>query len=460
MTPFSSPANQSGYPQNNLLASFDSVVPEVRDLLFQNYGDQFLKEMKFLWDMNAKRAIKNASGGSHFEEDRYDSVLTVKANASTSGTTLRFTLANAEIEDVDGTLYVYPTETDLIYSPVTMERYQITSVTDNGTDVTIVATEISGTTATVPQAGDVYAVYSSAAAENSGQPEPSDSFWTQQTYKLQTIKTSDRVTGDAAVDKLWAEYTEDGKFVGNWVGFSRMRLEYLHLKKLVGAMILGKQGTAGNSTTTGMMEAFSTRANTIDISGGVDLTTLYETTDLLKTNSAGSNFIGLLTRYVNQPLQDALNEKYKNANIEQVRRQSANLIFGMGESSEGMYATNDFNCVTVNGVTYNLRLMDISFDPTVFGAGGETNQFANTAYFMPSTAGKDAQGGARRHMEVQYGANPAGGVDRLMKVWQTGANAPIPTNDIDNANTHFLSQIGLDFFALKQCAYWYDGSLS
>jgi hypothetical protein len=460
MTPNSSPANLAGYPQNNLLASFDSIVPEVRNLLFQNYGDQFLKELKFIYDMGAKRGIQNANGGFHFEEERYDSVVTVKANASTSGTTLRFTLDNNEIETIGGALYVYPQVTNILWNPSTGERFEIVSVTPSGSDVTIVANSTTGTTASVPVAGDKFGITTSAASENSGQPEPTDSYWAKINYNLQRIKTSDRVTGDAAGNKLWAEYTEDGKFVGNWLGFSRMRLEYLHLKKIIGMVVLGEKNTVGNSQSIGMMEAFSTRANTLDISGGVTLNSLYETVDLLKPNAAGNNFMVWLTRYPNNLLQPALQEEYKNANTQQVRRESANLIFGHNESSEGLFATNDFNCVIVNGITFNLRLFDLSYEPNVFGLSPETNQFAHTAYFMPSKSTTDQTGNARRHMELMYLSNPAGGVDRLMKVWQTGANAPVPTNDIDNHNTHFLTQAGLDFYAMKQCAYWYDGSLS
>jgi hypothetical protein len=259
---------------------------------------------------------------------------------------------------------------------------------------------------------------------------------------------------------LYAQTDELDNFVGNWIGFERMTIEWRHLKSIIGMTVLGKQGTAGNSTSNGMMETFGARANSLDISGGVDVDSLYETSDLLKPNSTPNNIIGLLGANIYTPLSKAIVQDLQNANIEQVRKKSAELIFGSGEQSEGMMATYDFNTVIINGQTFNLRSFDLSFDPVVFGLNRETNQFASTAYFMPSTKTSDAEGMPRRYMELNYLSNSAGRVDRLMSVVELGRNAAIPTNGVDNLTIDFLTQAGLDFYAMKQCAYWYDATLS
>lgn len=451
----------SGYAQSDLIASFDAVRPEFRDILFQNYGDQFSKDMRFLYDMNAKRAIQNSSGGFHFEEDRFDTVVTVKANAGTSGTTLSFTLAADEIDSVSGDRTSYPAIGDLIADMESMQRFEITNKTDNGSDTTITAISIDGQTAITPTVGKEYVIYSQASPENSDAPAAKDSYWTKYSYKLQRIRTTGAVTGDAAGDELFAQYTPDGKFVGNWVGFNAMTTEWRHLKAIIGMVVLGKQGTAGNDTSTGMMEAFSTRANTVDISGGVGYTSLQETVNLLKPNSTKSNHIGLICRNLSTDLFDDIRSDFANTNLNAVRQKSAELIFGNSAASDGLMATYDFNTVTINGFTFNLRLFDLSFDPNVFGNGdAATNQFSNTAYFMPSEATVDPTNTVRRHMELAYLSNSRGGVDRLMSVVKTGRNAPIPTNSIDHAQIDFLTQAGLDFYAMKQCAYWYNADLS
>lgn len=462
MIPNSVAPNTSGYPQGTtILASFDSIRPDFQKILFEQFGDQFSKEMRLLYDMNAKRAMKNATGGFHFEEDRFDTSITVKANAGTSGTTLSFTLADDEIEVVSGERTSYPNVGDLIWNPYNGQKFEILTKTDNGTNTTITATEINGQTAEVPSAGVQYGIYSAAYAENSGQPDARASYWTKINFVLQRVKTTGLVTGDAAGNELFPEYDESGNFVGNWLGFTRMRTEWEHLKKIAGTIVLGDQGTQGQSTTNGMMSQFAARANTLDISGGVDVDSLRETVDLLKPNSTPSNVIGLLTRQINRPLQEDLQQDLQNANIEQVRRKSAELIFGRGESSEGMMVTYDFNTTIIDGFTFNLRLFDLSYEPNTFGLGDPTlNQFTNTAYFMPSSRTVDAQDVTRRYMEMNYLSNAAGNVDRLMKVWELGANASTPTNDIDNLTINFLSQVGLDFFAMKQCAYWYNATLS
>lgn len=451
----------TGYSQSGLLASFDAVRPAFKTTLFQNFGDQFQKDMRFLWDLNAKRPIANVAGGFHFEEDRFDTAVTVKANASTTGSTLIFTLADAEIQTFNGARTSYPQINDFLIDPVNRKRYQITNKVDNGTDTTITAIETNGQAATTPVPGKKYGIYSSGSVENSGHDGAKNSYWTKQTFKLQNIKTQGLITGYAAVNELFPEYDQEGNFIGNWVGWTRMRTEWEHLKKLAGAMVFGKENSAGASQTNGMLEVFSTRANTLDISGGVDLDSLKDTVDLLKANSTPSNVMGLLCHGVNRPLQEALAVTKQDVNIASVREQSAALIFGRKESSMGLMATYDFNTVIVEGFTYNLRLFDLSYDPNLFGLGGTAgNYFVNTAYFMPSQGGVDAQGIARRHMEMSYASNPAGGVDRLMKVYDLGANAAIPTNDRDNLTTQFESHIGMDYFAMKQCAFWFDSSIA
>lgn len=462
LIPNASAPNLSGYGQSNILAVSDFVRPDFKTTLYNQYGDQFLKEFRLLEAMQAKRDIQRADGGFHFEEERYDSVITVAANAGTSGTTLGFTLNASQVTADSGFRTSYPNVGDLIVDMETMERFRIATKTDNGTVTTITATSIDGTNATPPTAGKQYAIYSNAYGENTGQPDARESYWTKIPFKLQKFKSSIRLTGDAAVNKLFPEVDEMGRFVGNWGGVLRTQGEFRHLKAMIGALILGKEATTGVSTTNGMMEVFSTRANSIDISGGVDLNSLKDLVDVLKPNSPMyNNYIGLICRNLVNPLMDDLVARGANNNIEQFRRTSAELIFGSGEQSEGLMGTFDFHTVTVNGFVFNFRLFDISYDPTVFGIGDpDTNQFANTAYFLPSAGGVDATGAFKRHLEMAIASNPEGGVNRRLKIWEEGANAPIPVGPVDNLTTYYLSQAGFDYFAMKQCGYFYNATLS
>jgi hypothetical protein len=209
-----------------------------------------------------------------------------------------------------------------------------------------------------------------------------------------------------------------------------------------------------------MMDRFLNRAQTVQSNGMSNpIGTIEDLIDVLKPVNAENNYMGWLCREVNRPLQNALLTEFQNANISAVRRQAAEIIFGEGDSSENMYATFDFECLVKEGMTFNLRAFDLSYDPKVFGLGGALNQFVNTAYFMPAGTGYDAQGASRRHMELAYGVNGDNGQDRMMKIWETGANAPVPTNSIDNRVTHYLTHFGIQFFSLKQCAIIYNEDL-
>lgn len=461
MNPNAFAQNTPGYGQSNILISaMDAVRPDFQEKLFKKYG-QFVKELLLLKRMQATRPIANSGGGFHFEEDFYDEYILVKANAGSSGSLLSFTLASSQIETVTGERTSYPNVGDLIYDPVTMTRGQILTKTDNGSDTTITAQSLDSSTWETPTANKKYGIYSNAYDENTGSPDARNSYWTKYNFKLQILKGAAAVSGTAAVDNLFPQYDEAGNFVGNWGGVSRTQEEFRLLKATMGQLVLGQQSSnAATSTTTGgMMDTFASRANSVDISGGVDIQTLSDLIDVLKPNNPDNHFIGLLCSEVNRPLQDALNQYYTNNNIVAVRQKSAEMIFGQ-ENSEGLMNTFDFNTVVKEGMTFNLRAFDLSYDPKVFGIDRSTNQFCSTAYFMPAGGGLDAQGTFRRHMELAYAVNRDNGQSRMMKIWETGANAPVPTNDVDNRVTNYLAHFGLDFFSLTQCGYWYNASLS
>ena len=462
MNPNSVNPNTPGYAQSSILAVSDFVRPDFQTKLFKQYG-QFMDELLLLKRMQATRPIRNASGGFHFEEDYYDNFIEVKADGDTAANILEFTIADSQIETVGSVRTVYVNEGDLIYDPIAMIRGQVTGVDiPPSGDITVTAKSLRGETWTVPTAGDKYGIYSNAYDENTDQPDAKSSYWEKFSFKLQTLKTSALITGNASIDQLFPETDEAGNFVGNWGGVQRTQAEFRHLKSTIGQLILGLESNQSgvSQTTHGMMDRFLNRAQTVQSNGMSNpIGTLEDLIDVLKPVNAENNYMGWLCREVNRPLQNALLAEFQNANISAVRRQSAEIIFGEGEASENMYATFDFECMVKEGMTMNLRAFDLSYDPKVFGLGGANNQFVNTAYFLPAGTGYDAQGASRRHMELAYGVNGDNGQDRMMKIWETGANAPVPTNAIDNRVTHYLTHFGIQFFSLKQCAIIYNEDL-
>lgn len=462
MNPNSVNPNTPGYAQSSILAVSDFVRPDFQTKLFKQYG-QFMDELLLLKRMQATRPIRNSSGGFHFEEDYYDNYIEVKADDGSAANVLQFTIADAQVETVGSVRTVYVNEGDLIYQPASMVRGQVVTVDiPSSGDVTVTVESLRGETWDAPVAGDKLGIYSNAYGENTDQPDAKSSYWEKFAFKLQTLKTSAVVTGNAAIDQLFPETDEAGNFVGNWGGVQRTQAEFRHLKSTIGQLILGIESNQSglSQTTHGMLDRFMNRAQTVQSGGMADpIAVMEDLIDALKPVNAENNYMGWLCKEVNRPLQNALLGEFQNANIAAVRRQSAEMIFGAGEASENLYATFDFETVVKEGMVFNLRAFDLSYDPKVFGLGGATNHFANAAFFMPAGSGYDAQGAARRHMELAYGVNGDNGQDRMMKIWETGANAPVPTNTTDNRVTNYLTQFGLDFFSLKQCAIIYNEGL-
>lgn len=81
----------NGYAQSSILGVSDlgAIMPDYQATLFNTFGDQYTNDYELLMAMHGMMTpTVNTEGGFLFQEDRYDSKVTVLANAGTSGATL------------------------------------------------------------------------------------------------------------------------------------------------------------------------------------------------------------------------------------------------------------------------------------------------------------------------------------------------------------------------------------
>ena len=466
MQPNSFSAAQVGYPQSGILAVNDFVRPDFQNKLFLQYGDQFYKDYLFMLAMGGKKGTKNAEGGFHFEEDRYDEAVTVLANAGTGAQSLVFTLDTSEIVTVSGDDYVYPVVGQTLWDPATNTIGRIISVVIvDGVSVTITATRLSGPTYTAPAAGKQFALLSNAQPENSIAPDPQNSYWTKITYQLQTFRNTATTTDLALGDELYAEIDEMGRFVGNWGGVSETQNEYRHMKAIFGALVLGSvNNVAGQpSTTDGYYNVFSAGSNTVDVLTGNYIDHLYTLIDKLKENSPmSSTYIGLICRNIINDYQTDLRAVYPDSNIKAIDNQEAQYIFG-GNTSLGQNLRMDFQKAMLSGFTMIGKSFDVSYDPNVTGLNAATNQnlFANTAYWIQGGDTSDAQGNTYRPIQMRYLEIPGiNGNMRSIYIKRSGLFASEGDNNQAQRSTYFYSNWGNEFFNLKQTGFWYKSALS
>ena len=458
--------NTPGYPQSTILgpSGIDAIIPDVWDTLQEQYGDEYSNEYR-LWTRMHGMMIptSNPNGGRLFLRERRDRNITVGANNGTSGNTLSFNIATGEIETLGGSQYVYPRPGDIIKDMTSNKQGRISTVTfTNSTTVTIVATGTDGgaTNWTTPTAGQKYVITGNSNTENSDGPQARATYWTATPYKLQIIREAVSTTDLARGAKLWPVKSESGQPVQYWTSEAANQLEFRVAKMLYTTVWLGEytaNSTSLPTTTNGIWEEVSAGSNGVNVGPDDYVLHLQDLIDLLLENSPKSmNYMGWVNRNLAWLMQDDLYQRFADANIVQTRNQSAKYMFGEN-ATEGMMGMFDFQTVVLAGFGINLRLNKPSWDPIVMGVNPDVNLYANTSFFFPTQAGRDAEGYIARNFMLRYYQIPGIPQTGEQKVYflQTGALAPIPTNRIMNQTTDAYLNFGLQSANLKQVGYFY-----
>ncbi len=456
------------YAQHNILSSIDALPPDVSTKLFKRFGGQGLDILNLLIAQGAKRVVNNSNGAFHFEEDRYNQSVPVGSIETNGATQVVFDILASD-EGLD-TTNPYVVAGDLLIRMTDMRRLRVYSVTSKGsTSATITADVIDGGGAITLTTSDEFGIYSSSFGEDTAQPDAKATYWSRFYAPMQRHKTSAKITGDALTDKVYPVMMDDGKTLKGFHSHLFAQHEYRHLLGLVGAMILGKGvpdpnsnpsiGSVDNSTyAQGMVETFQNRAVTEQwTSGSFDVQDLYNMIAGMKANWTGNDLIGLFCKNLYQSFEQDIsagNSSFlANTNIASTRQESAKVIFGDNQDFETMMSTFAFSTLTLNGKNLNVKSFDLSYDPTLFGLGTNTNDFTNMGFVMPAEKQADASGLLRNTVELIY--KSMDGEDRFMKVWDDGAASPRRLGPNDNYVIYMLTHFGFDWFKIEQCGLLY-----
>lgn len=455
------------YGQHNILSSIDALPPDVSAKLFKRFGGQGLDILNLLIAQGAKRVVNNSNGAFHFEEDRYNQSVTVM-NTEASSATPTF---QVDGDSTTNSLQPYIVTGDLLIRMSDMVRMRVTNVTPSSVatdpyDVTVAT--LSGSAVTLT-AGDILAVYSSSFAEDTAQPNAKATYWSRFYAPMQRHKTSAKITGDALTDKVYPVMMDDGKTLKGFHSHLFAQHEYRHLLGLVGAMILGKSynptaipapsmGSFDNSSyAQGMVDTFEQRATSTPWDTGTgdtfDIAAIYTLIAGMKANWTGNDLIGLFCRELYEAFEQDVSSTgtfLANTNIASTRQESAKVIFGDNQDFETMMSTFAFSTLTLNGKNLNVKSFDLSYDPTLFGAGTNgLNKFTGMGFVMPAEKQADASGLLRNTVELIY--KSMDGEDRFMKVWDDGAASPRRLGPNDNYVIYMLTHFGFDWFKIEQC---------
>jgi hypothetical protein len=454
----------TGYGQHGILSSIDALPPDVSTKLFKRFGGQGLDILNLLIAQGAKRVVNNSNGSFHFEEDRYNQSITV-ATTETPATSVTF---EVNAGDTSNSVNPYVVVGDLLIRMSDLTRYKVIAVTPatnpaNSYEVTV--TNLAGGNVTLLE-DDILAIYSSSFGEDTAQPNAKATYWSRFYAPMQRHKTSAKITGDALTDKVFPVMMDDGKTIKGFHSHLFAQHEYRHLLGLVGAMILGKSynpsaipaphmmnDTAnGGGYAQGMVDTFQQRAvqGTWNDGSIGDQSAIYDLIAGMKANWTGNDLIALFCKDLYQSFEQNISNSgvLANANIASTRQESAKVIFGDNQDFETMMSTFAFSTLTMNGKNLNVKSFDLSYDPTLFGAGG-VNEFTGLGFVMPAEKQADAAGMLRNTVELIY--KSMDGEDRFMKVWDDGAASPRRLGPNDNYVIYMLTHFGFDWFKIEQC---------
>lgn len=454
--------NSTGYAQHGILSSIDALPPDVSTKLFKRFGGQGLDILNLLIAQGAKRVVNNSNGAFHFEEDRYNQAMPYTAVNTTVPAEPVFTISGSEISGAKPFLVAGDV---LISMDDLTTRYRVKSTT------TLTATSFSVTTDKIgsgtPTATGTLVAYTTSFNEDTVQPDAKATYWSRFYAPMQRHKTSAKITGDALTDKVYPVMMDDGKTIKGFHSHLFAQHEYRHLLGLVGAMILGQGNpnpatnprTSGMDTSTyaqGMVETFQNRAVTEQWNSttGFDVQDIYDLISGLKANWTGNDLMALFCRELYQSFEQNISAQglLANTNIASTRQESGKVIFGDNQDFETMMSTFAFSTLTLNGKNLNVKSFDLSYDPTLFGAGGK-NDFTKMGFVLPAEKQADASGLLRNSVELIY--KSMDGEDRFMKVWDDGAASPRRLGPNDNYVIYMLTQFGFDWFKIEQCGFLY-----
>jgi uncharacterized protein YuzE len=448
--------------QHSWLTGLDIVMPENAPKMIDAYGnDPYYNELMFWKMQGVRRIVNNSDGWAWWDELPFNEKVVVKADASSSTTTLSFTINTTYINTLGGQRSIYPRVGDrIIDMGPTVNRGRINSVTDNGTDFTIVAVSSQGTNWTTPTAGKEYAIYTYAEGEDAQTlPDPKDSYTEKQSAKLQRFAEQVKTTADVLTDNLWIKMDENGNAIGQWGDKQVIDCERRMAVQQVGAMILGKYTTTTGQamTTQGMWDAYSTDSTLVNYTAGSPtLAQQRSVIDSMKANGVFGPIMNMLPKTTYRAFQPLYVSQaaVTDLNVNQAVAHSEQLIFeNVPQDGNGLLRRFDVNTAILDGVTLNNRQLNISYDSNrVFGIDAANNKFLTAGFCAPTVRVKDGNNNPVGIIEVGYKSlgkyNLIGNYGTLG--WLADGR---PTDEQNNRRFGMRSFMGFGFRALSQTVY-------
>lgn len=440
-------ANSTQAPVTNQLLSFwETAQPQFSNVVFYNHRYilpmNVFKSLGLTMEIQGEIAYGFEAGWLH---PNFHAGNTVTAGAP--GATLTFQVSPNDVTDGS---YVYVRETDTVLFKNNTSG-EVTSVVDAGGGVFNVTVTPFATSYTLAvTAGDAVWITGNSQAERTGSPRPRTTGYSKVQYPLQIIKEAVDMSGSALTDKLWYEKDQFGQMRDTYTS-NYLDAEFRFLEQIGDTAIFGPVNSNPAITKPNMYSmdyVVGTNGKTINYTAGnYGINEFKENIRYARKKASGSKFLVLAAPELSLCMTTGLSDVFaQNPNIfgnASVTASPLNSQFIAGYESEAKQQGVDINMKRLN---YDGIVFDIcNVQQWGIEVGGGASGFKQTGYgyFIPLTKSQDVPGKLEDRFTMTYKKKDRW--NRAMQIWETGAQATTPTNDIDELQINFLGHWGTKF---------------
>ena len=410
----------------------DIHKPEIANILVDRYAGKNL--LDFFAETGKEEEISQASF-SHFEKNQIYEYFTVQGTVAdpTAGNPSTFTIASTDYME-SGTLSVGQVN-DLCQvvknGVLCMVTAKNTSVPSTHT-VTITPLQ-AATNIGALAAGDVIIRYSTAYAEDTGQPLSEDSSTIKYTFYMQKLKKEYKVSGDESTNIIWFPVKGPKGQVGylwylNGLLDTKTRFDTdLELAMLIGDLT---DNIAGIQTMQGFINFSKANGGITQRTGGAGMWSLAAWDSMIrkldKNFGAKEN-----TVWMGLPLRQDTDNFIQNL------VPNGAVTYGSFNGKKEIGIAFGFSDFYRSGYSFHLKTYDMFNHPKLLGTA--QSNYPYTGMVLPNEMTKDVSTG-KSIPTITLCYKGAGGYSRKYESWQTGG-AILPPNQRTDGSDALYSHL-------------------
>lgn len=450
-TSFTAPASEV------LLSTFNYLLkPDVQNLYVQKYKYNGLTLYSLLQLLGMKQRVTQITNFTN-EQPRIIKSFSPRANV-TGGLSISVTLSTADVNS-DNTFYP---QVGMQVMTTDKVRGKITAIDVSIPSAPVLTIEADNVPFNNIAAGTPIINFSRRSGEGTGQP--SSTFTQPELYQYynKIIKGTATATGTALSVDTWTTQFGGQPIPGGVFAIMPQIEEEMRIQRMIGGGLMFDQVVTnanaltepGEQNVFGMVPAVLANGNSTTTTPGsfgiADMDYIVRVFDaevgcLNNLIVAGGSLYqdienGVVNTFTQNPIvfsKTLTGVSNPVVNEQAVRTDSIFANYNVRGFSKGNYF-------------FHLAKIQELNDPETYGAAGFTTPNLGVIMPLDPLAGT-GQSGIKGYVELTYlDVIGQGGAGTEMKIWKTGANAPVPTDQIDNLNVNYLTRTGIRFKALNK----------